>query len=143
MFTTKPCLQVPHSQAFLNPSRGGDSTTNNDDNDVKSKAITLNNSASVVSLSEQTWTATSTVLLFILILLKFRSHGRKLVPISTLYWYPHLFTDSTLPPLKSQISKNFLIKYAMMVPKVLISLGYVGCLHCEIKVYEPCSLLHS
>lgn len=40
MFTIKPCLQVPHSQAFWNSSKDGVSTTNNDDNDVKNLTIT-------------------------------------------------------------------------------------------------------
>lgn len=70
MFTTKPCQQVLHSQVFLNSSRGGDSTTNNDENDIKNKKITLNNPASDVSLSKQTsWTASSTVLLCSLFLI--------------------------------------------------------------------------
>lgn len=128
MFTTKPCLEVPHSQDFLITPRGGDSITNNDDNVIKIKAITLNSPASDVSFSEQIWTASSMVFFcsLFLILQKLRSKRKKLASISTLYWHPHLFTDSTLSPLKSLISKNFFTKYAMMLLKVLITLGHVG-----------------
>lgn len=125
MFTTKPCLQEPHSQVFSNTSRDGNSTTNDDGNNLTNKTIIFNNPANDVSLSKQTsWTASNMVLCSLfLILQKISSHRKKFVSISTLYWYPHLFTDSTLSPLKSLISKNFFIKYTMMLLKVLITLG--------------------